>query len=76
MTTKTKLAAAIESARLEWQSSHGKCFMCDIGDPPYNGVHRPGGSNIACGNADGCTLCAGCLPLGEVCQACYRKAVS
>lgn len=64
------LTDAINAARIEWERQHGRCSMCATGDRPLGGLH---GSH-ACGNATGCTICHGCLPVSEQCQACYRIA--
>ena len=68
----SNLKYSIEKAELEWQSEHGKCCMCDVGDRPVTGLHR---GRHHCGNSDSCLLCHGCLPPGEICRACHRKNI-
>ena len=73
----TKLRQAIETAHLQWTSGYGNCTMCCIpGDiPDLNGNHIHKGLAYKCGNERSCTLCHGCLPPDEICQACGRKNV-
>jgi len=66
---KTRLAQAIEAGRLAWEAENGRCTLCALGDVPRHGRH----GEHACGNEPPCSLCRGCLPSGEICQACYRK---
>lgn len=66
------LGKAVREMRLEWQTTHGKCTMCDVEDGPLLGLHRGG---IVCGNIYACRLCVGCLPINEICKNCHRKNI-
>ena len=68
----SRLQKAVEVARTAWHMKHGKCSICNVGHrPEHDGYHYIGGRH-RCGNNDACTLCKGCLPPGEQCQACGR----
>lgn len=73
----TRLADSIEQAKLAEWAVHGRCTLCRYGVPLVRGGHIVRNPDHAerCGNLDACTLCAGCLPPGEICKACYRKNV-
>lgn len=60
---------AVQEARVKHQEKHGNCSACAAGDEPDDGLHR---GSVPCGNAKACSICAGCLPAGEQCKACYR----
>lgn len=67
------LRNAVSHARMSWQSTHGKCSMCDAGDrPSQGGLHR---GKYACPNTITCVGCRGCLPPGEICRSCFRKNI-
>lgn len=71
----TKLSEAIDRGRKRWEADHGKCSMCRIDKPSPNGWHVHGGKYHRCANTEACSLCSGCLPAGEICQACGRKNI-
>lgn len=63
------LSETLKIARLNWQQKHGKCSACRVGDQPVNGLHQ---GVHKCGNYKPCSICAGVLPYGEQCRACFR----
>lgn len=69
----TKLREAIDLAQ---RATEGNCSICELDGPPsHDGYHHHAGKAYDCGNLVTCTLCHGCLPPGEVCQACGRKNI-
>lgn len=73
------MAKAI-NAHGEWEASNGKCLMCLVDKPDSKGFHHNKSRHFKhkkyrCENAEGCTLCHGCLPPGEICRACHRLNV-